>query len=114
MGKEAFRLKTLQNEHIVNYIEHFDTDGFIIIMELCEFGDLDNQINLMKEKGSHFAEAEILVCLGQVCKALVKSHGFEVIHGDIKPQNLFVKKDNTIKVGDFGVALIASAFQTQK
>ena len=106
MRKEMRVLKSLTNEHIVKFIEYFETDSFIIIMELCEYGDLDNQITLQRERGWHFEETEILNCLAQVCKALQKAHYFNVVHGDIKPQNIFVKRDNTVKVGDFGISII--------
>ena len=49
----------------------------------------------------------------QVCEGLQVAHAKGVIHRDIKPSNLFVQRDSTVKILDFGVARLASSNLTK-
>lgn len=40
----------------------------------------------------------------QLCSAIIHAHSHQVIHRDIKPQNIYITPDGTIKLGDFGIA----------
>lgn len=40
----------------------------------------------------------------QLCLAMKNMHDQRIIHRDIKPRNIFVTKDNVLKLGDFGLA----------
>ena len=42
----------------------------------------------------------------QICLAVKNLHEIDLIHRDLKPQNIFLTKDNLIKLGDFGVSKI--------
>ena len=44
----------------------------------------------------------------QLCRALEVAHEAGVIHRDIKPQNMVVEPDGTLKVMDFGIARLAA------
>jgi eukaryotic-like serine/threonine-protein kinase len=43
----------------------------------------------------------------QLCRALAKAHAQRVVHRDVKPANVLISDDGRVKVGDFGVALLA-------
>ncbi len=47
---------------------------------------------------------EAISAMIQLTSALIYAHGRFVIHRDVKPQNMFMLRDGTIKLGDFGIA----------
>lgn len=59
------------------------------------------------------AQAELLRWMDQLLDALECAHRHGVWHRDVKPANLIVTADGTLKVTDFGIARIASAALTQ-
>ena len=71
-------------------------------MEDCSYGDLSTHIERKITRRIWFTEAEILLLLVQVTAALDFSHSRKIAHCDLKPQNIFVKSDGSVKVGDFG------------
>lgn len=52
----------------------------------------------------HFPETQILEWFTQLCFALKYIHGQNILHRDLKTQNIFLGKDDVIKLGDFGIA----------
>jgi NIMA (never in mitosis gene a)-related kinase 1/4/5 len=73
-------------------------------MEFCECGDLKNQIDDNFYNNIVFRPNEILDVTIQLCEGLNYLHNRDIIHRDIKSQNIFLTKNNTIRIGDFGLA----------
>lgn len=71
-----------------------------IVMELLEGITLKQY---MQKKGS-LSWKEALHFSAQISKALSHAHSKGIVHRDIKPQNIMVGKDGSIKVADFGIA----------
>lgn len=74
-----------------------------------EGGDLSKKIQEMKNMNSRFSENQILDWFTQICLALKHVHDRKILHRDLKSQNIFLTRDNTIKLGDFGIARILSS-----
>ena len=62
----------------------------------------------MSRKNQYFTESQILDWFTQICLAMKHVHDRKILHRDLKNQNIFLTKDNTIKLGDFGIARILS------
>ena len=65
----------------------------------------------MEQKGT-LNWREALHFATQICKALEHAHSRGIIHRDIKPQNIMVLRDGSVKVADFGIACLENEGQT--
>ena len=83
-----------------------DTD--YIVMELIDGITLKQY---MSQKGQ-LNWRETLHFATQIAKALEHAHSRGIIHRDIKPHNIMILKDGSVKVADFGIARITSAQST--
>ena len=81
--------------------------SYYIVMEYCDGGDLYTKIN--KQRGRLLPESVILTYFVQICRAVQYIHERKILHRDIKTQNIFVTKENIIKLGDFGIAKILNS-----
>ena len=79
-----------------------------IVMELIDGMTLKQYI---QRRGGVLSWKEALHFITQIMKALSHAHSRGIIHRDIKPQNIMVLRDGSIKVTDFGIARLASAVQ---
>ncbi|KAH0793634.1 CAMK family protein kinase [Histomonas meleagridis] len=73
-------------------------------MEYADGGDLSQKIRCFKNNRKEFSEDEILHNFIQLAFAIKYIHDRKILHRDLKPQNVFLMKDGTIKLGDFGIA----------
>jgi serine/threonine protein kinase len=73
-------------------------------MEYAECGDLRDKISRAQQQQKLIPEADIW----EVCRATSQGlrflHRQNIIHMDVKPQNILYTRDNTIKLADFGLA----------
>jgi len=98
--REARVLAKLRDPGIVEIYDSGLSPGghLFLVLEWEEGGDL-----------RHWAEGEVALdeALGigeSVCAALASAHAESIIHGDIKPDNIFIDGKGRLKVGDFGLA----------
>lgn len=89
-------------------VSHSD-DLDYIVMELIDGITLKQY---MQKKGLPLNWREALHFITQIMKALSHAHSRGIIHRDIKPQNIMVLRDGSVKVADFGIARLASAAQS--
>jgi len=101
---EVNLLKQLKHPNIVTYKDSFfDKENCLnIVMVFCEMGDMYTKIR--KQKGENFPEETILLWIAQLCLALSYVHDKQILHRDIKTQNIFIQNEHTIRIGDFGIA----------
>lgn len=80
-----------------------------IIMEHADGGDLLQQINLHKKRGTAFQEARLWTLIIQMIQGLKALHDMQVLHRDLKCANVFLCRDGTAKLGDMNVSKVAKA-----
>ncbi|CAF1378776.1 unnamed protein product [Rotaria sordida] len=104
--REAQLLSSLRHPNIVAYIESFRSrDHYLnIVMAFCEGGDLYTKIKYRKKQLLN--EAQIIEWFIQITLALQYMHERSILHRDLKTQNIFLTKQEIVKVGDLGIAKI--------
>jgi len=102
-------LKKLQHPHIVEYYENFLEDkALMIVMEYMEGGTLFDY--LQQQNGQLLEEKEILRIFVQMLLSLQHVHFMQILHRDLKTQNILLNKRKTIvKIGDFGISKVLSS-----
>lgn len=99
--KEATAIAKLSDNNIVNVLDvGTQGDTNYIVMELVNGKTLKEVI---EQFGKVSYETAITIAI-QVAKALDCAHKNNIIHRDIKPQNILVTEDGLVKVTDFGIA----------
>ncbi|KAM9859411.1 serine/threonine-protein kinase Nek4 [Aulostomus maculatus] len=73
-------------------------------MGFCEGGDLYHR--LKQQKGELLPERQVVEWFVQIAMALQYLHERNILHRDLKTQNIFLTKTNIIKVGDLGIARV--------
>jgi serine/threonine protein kinase len=96
--KESEVLKKLSHPGILRVVEMSGSqDTPYYVAEYCERGDLS------KFDFSGRSLLDRLLLFRQVCDAMSASHQAGILHRDLKPQNILVRADGSIAVGDFGL-----------
>lgn len=104
--REARAAASLNHVNIVKVINVGTYKGLPYIVN--EFINGSTLKDIMDIRGK-FSFLEALDIMNQLCLAVCYAHKQGVIHRDIKPQNIFLTKDGTIKLGDFGIATFQNA-----
>ncbi len=106
---EAQAVAMLSHPNIVSiYDVSRGEDLEYIVMELIDGITLKQY---MKKKGGKLSWREALHYITQILRALGHAHSRGIIHRDIKPQNIMVLRDGSVRVADFGIARVMSAAQ---
>ncbi|MCR5450976.1 MAG: Stk1 family PASTA domain-containing Ser/Thr kinase [Solobacterium sp.] len=106
--REAQAATALTHPNIVDIYDVGDYKGHhYIVMEYVEGKTLKQVI---QARGALLKE-EAVDIMKQLVSAIAEAHKRGIIHRDIKPQNVIVKADGTIKVLDFGIALAKGSMQ---
>lgn len=94
-----------------NVVQVYDVgnyeDRHYIVMEYIRGRTLKQLIQM---RGALHKEEAVSI-MRQLTSAICEAHQHNIIHRDIKPQNILVKDDGTVKITDFGIALAHNAVQ---
>ena len=108
--REAQAAGRLTHPNIVAVFDYGE-DGKIafIVMEYAP----GTELKKLLDKGDRLPPAEAVRIMEGVLAGLQYSHERGVVHRDIKPGNIIISPDGTVKIADFGIARIESSSMTQ-
>ena len=101
MRRELKVLKILKHDNIVEFKEAFKKKGnLFLVFEFVE----KNLLELLEESPNGLDHQLIKLLMYQLCKAVKYLHDQNIIHRDVKPENLLIKDNKILKLCDFGFA----------
>jgi serine/threonine-protein kinase len=103
---EAQSAAGLMHSNIVNVYDVGEEEGiYYIVMELVEGITLKKYID---KKGKLGIREAVSIAI-QVAQGIEAAHKHNIVHRDIKPQNIIISKEGKVKVTDFGIARAATS-----
>lgn len=103
---EAQSAAGLIHPNVVNVYDVGEDRGlYYIVMELVEGITLKDYI----EKKGRLTIKEVISIALQVSAGIEAAHNHNIVHRDIKPQNIIISRDGKVKVTDFGIAKATSS-----
>lgn len=100
-SREAENLSKLNHPHIVKVLEYFEANNTVYYaMEYVDGGNLDTYIT--QQKG--LTEAESIMYAKQIGDALSYMHAHKMLHLDLKPGNIMLRKNQEAVLIDFGLS----------
>jgi serine/threonine-protein kinase len=104
--QEAKALAQLNHTNIVGVYDQVTRDNTTyMIMEFVDGTTLEAMLDQLPD-GATLPLPRVIEIVDQVCAGLAYAHARRVIHRDVKPANVFIARDGTVKLGDFGLARV--------
>lgn len=94
-------LKSLNHPNVIRFIEIFENTKYVFLV--LEYADRDDLLKYLKAHG-RFTEADFLPILAQILNSLHYLHSINILHRDIKLDNILLTSKGQVKVCDFGVS----------
>jgi 5'-AMP-activated protein kinase catalytic alpha subunit len=101
--QEVVMLKRTKHKNIVRLYEYFETEKHLLfVIELCAGGDLLNYVRRRRR-----LKEDVAKCLfKQLMESLAYCHRKNILHRDIKLDNILLDSEGQVKLCDFGVGKI--------
>eukprot|EP01114_Cavostelium_apophysatum_P005180 TRINITY_DN1590_c0_g1_i1.p1 TRINITY_DN1590_c0_g1~~TRINITY_DN1590_c0_g1_i1.p1 ORF type:complete len:862 (-),score=188.68 TRINITY_DN1590_c0_g1_i1:748-3333(-) len=107
---EIMIMREMNHQNIVNFIDSFLVEGALwVIMEYVEGCSLTQLI-----EGSKFTEPQIALICKRVLEGLIYLHSKDIIHRDIKSDNILMGINGDIKITDFGYSAQLTAEENKR
>ncbi len=98
---EAEKIGQFEHPNILPFLEFGEGEGLLYaVTPFIQGGTL---ADLLKQVGGKFSAMQALPIMQQLCSAVQYAHDRDVIHGNIKPSNVFVAADGRMLLSDFGI-----------
>ena len=111
MKRELRMLQRMHHENIVDFVEAFKRKGnLFLVFEYVE----KNLLEILQDSPRGLEPKLIRHFMYQLCKAIKYLHDQNVIHRDVKPENLLVNENMDLKLCDFGFARLISGSSKER
>jgi eukaryotic-like serine/threonine-protein kinase len=104
LEREAQAVAKLRHDNILEIFDYSGLDSHTAYI-VTEFIDGQTLKQFLNARTPGFPEVAALIT-SEICRALAHAHAAGVIHRDVKPENVMIRKDGLIKLMDFGIAQI--------
>jgi eukaryotic-like serine/threonine-protein kinase len=104
LEREAQAVAKLRHDNILEIFDYSGLDSHTAYI-VTEFIDGQTLKQFLNTRPLGFPEVAALIT-SEICRALGHAHAAGVIHRDVKPENVMIRKDGLIKLMDFGIAQI--------
>jgi eukaryotic-like serine/threonine-protein kinase len=114
--REAEALRRLSHPNVVGYNDLFEHEGSMALSLEYVVGDTLGAIVARHVARAHLSGGHALPCMPflrawyyfqQLLGALAAIHAMGIVHRDVKPSNVLVRRDGLVKLSDFGIARLA-------
>ncbi|MBX9938696.1 MAG: protein kinase [Candidatus Obscuribacterales bacterium] len=103
--REAHTIARLKHPNIVEVLDvSLNKDDYFYVMEFLDGESLRKDL---LRRGGKMPVENFLPILKQVGEALSFAHSMSIVHRDVKPDNIFILRNGTVKLTDFGIARTA-------
>ena len=107
---EARTIAHLRHPHIIQVLDFGVEDATpFLILNYAPNGNLRQH----HQKGMRLALHTVVSYVRQIADALQYAHQRQLIHRDVKPENMLIGRNNEILLSDFGIAILAQNFHSQ-
>jgi len=109
LRREALALSALSHPNILTIHEVAEVDGRLVLV-----GELIEGITLRQRLSAGPLPVQgALELVSQIAKGLAAAHGLGIVHRDVKPENVMIRRDSLVKLLDFGIAKTPRAMAGQ-
>ena len=107
--QEVYILKKIRHPNVIRLYETFETKKHILfVLEMCSGGDLLNYVRKRRRLKEDCAK----YMFKQLIDGLQSIHSKNIVHRDIKLDNILLDNIGNLKIGDFGVSKLCRSGET--
>jgi B-Raf proto-oncogene serine/threonine-protein kinase len=105
---EMALLRNTRHPNILNFMGWTRSPQLAIVTQWCQGSSLYRHLHVIEPR-KDFTLAEIIKICRQTVHGMSFLHAKNIIHRDLKTNNIFLTEDHTVKIGDFGLATVWSS-----